>query len=130
MLDYLEIKVQEPSARVALKVVPQSLVYFEEISEISPAARLPVNSNPLAELLSQTIPGTEPRQAPRPLVRVLEATERTVVDYREPVFILYVWFYLLQTWCSLRFDDHRGLEPGLLRNFETSLTGVLEDSRT
>ena len=53
------------------------------------------------------------------------------MDYREPVFIrLYAWFYLLQTWCSLRFGDHRGLEPGLLRNSETSLTGVLTRSKT
>ena len=132
MLDFLELKVQEPCTRVALKVVHQSLVYLEEISEISPAARLTVRprySNLFAELLSQTRPSAEPRQAPRPLVRVLEAIERTVVDYREPVFIrLYAWFYLLQTWCSLRFDDHRGLEPGLLRNSETSLTGVRKRS--
>ena len=96
MLDYLELKVQEPCTRVALKVVHQSLVYLEVISEISPDARLTVRprySNLLAELLSQTKPGSEPRQAPRPLLKVLEAIERTVVDYREPVFIrLYAWF--------------------------------------
>ena len=134
MLDYLELKVQEPCTRVALKVVHQSLVYLEEIAEISPAARLTVRprySNHLAELLSQTKPGAEPRQAPRPLVKVLEAIERTVVDDRELVFIrLYAWFHLLQTWCSLRFDDHRRLEPGLLWISETSLTGVLTRSKT
>ena len=134
MLDYLELKVQEPCTRVALKVVHQSLVYLQEIAEIAPAARFTVRPqyrNLLAELLSQTKPGAEPRQAPRPLVEVLEAIERTVVDYREPVFTrLYAWFYLLQTWCSLRFDDHRDLEPGLLRNSETSLTGVLPRSKT
>ena len=134
ILDYLEIKVQEPCTRSALKAVHQSLVYLEEISEISPAARLTVKprySNLFAELLSQTRPGAEPKQAPRPLLRVLEAIERTVVDHNEAVFIrLYAWFYLLQTWCSLRFDDHRGLEPGLLRNTEHSLTGVLTRSKT
>ena len=30
----------------------------------------------------------------------------------------------------MRFDDQRGLEPGLLRNSETSLTGVLTRSKT
>ena len=133
-MNYLELKVQEPCTRVALKVVHQSLVYLEEIAEIFPAARLtdrPRFSNLLAELLSQTKLGAEPRQAPRPLVKVLKAVERTVVDYRDPAFIrLYAWFYLLQTWCSLRFDDHRGLEPRLLRNSETSLTGVLTRSKT
>ena len=43
---------------------------------------------------------------------------------------LYAWFYLLQTWCPVRFDDHTWLEPGLLRNFETSLTGGLTRSKT
>ena len=42
VLDYLELKVQEPCTRVSLKVVHQSLVYLEEISEISPEARLTV----------------------------------------------------------------------------------------
>ena len=54
VLDYLELKVQELCTRVALKVVHQSLVYLEEIAEISPAARLTVRprySNLLAELL-------------------------------------------------------------------------------
>ena len=81
MLDHLELKVQEPCTRVALKVVHQTLVYLDEIAEISPAARLTVRprySN-LAELLSQTKLGAEPRQAPRPLVKVLDAIERTVV---------------------------------------------------
>ena len=38
MLDYLELKVQEPCNRVALKVVHQSLVHLEEIAEISPSS--------------------------------------------------------------------------------------------
>ena len=42
LLDCVELKVQEPCTRVALKVVHQSLVYLEEISEISPEARLTV----------------------------------------------------------------------------------------
>ena len=63
-------------------------------------------------------PGAEPRQAPRPLVSILEAIERTAVDSRN---------LLLQTWCSLRFDDHRGLEPALFRNSEL---GVLTRSKT
>ena len=63
---------------------PQSLVYLEEISEISPPARLtvrPRRCNLFAELLSQTKPGAEPRQAPRQFIRVPEAIERTVVDF-------------------------------------------------
>ena len=112
VLNYLELKEQEPCTRAALKLVHQSITNLEEISEIAPAARITVRprySNLFAELLYRTTPCAEPRQAPRPLIRVLEAAiDRTVVDFQEPVFIrLYAWFYLLQTWCSLRFDDHR-----------------------
>ena len=84
MLDYLELKVQEPCTQTAFKVVHQSLVHLEEISEISPAGRLTVRprySNLFAEQLTQNKPGEEPRQAPRPLIKILEAIERTVVDY-------------------------------------------------
>ena len=64
VLDYLQLKVQEPCTRVALKVVHQSLVYLDETAEISPAARLTVRprySNLLAELLSQTKLGAQGR---------------------------------------------------------------------
>ena len=55
----------------------------------------------------------------------------TVVDVSEAVYIrLSAWLYLLQTWCSLRFDDHRGLEPASLRNAEESLSRVLSRSKT
>ena len=49
---------------------------FEELSQIAPAARLTIRprySKLFAELLSQTKLGTEPRQAPRQLIRILEA---------------------------------------------------------
>ena len=42
MLGYLALQVQELCTRVAVKVVHQSLVYLEEILEISPEARLTV----------------------------------------------------------------------------------------
>ena len=112
ILDYLEIKVQEPCTRSALKAT-KALCSWKSL-------RLGFRSD-LGELLSKTRPGAQPKQAPRPLLWVLD----------EAVFIrLYAWFYLLQTWCSLRFDDHRGVEPGLLRNTEHSLTGVLTRSET
>ena len=56
--------------------------------------------------------------------------ERTVVDVSEAVYTRpCAWFYRLQTWCSLRFDDNRGLEPASLRNTTESLSGVLTRSK-
>ena len=79
VLDYLELKVQEPCTRVALKVVHQSLVYLKEIAEISPAARLTVRprySNLLAELLSQTKPRSRTKASPA-------ASRQSIGGYRE-----------------------------------------------
>ena len=56
--------------------------------------------------------------------------ERTVVDVSEAVYTRpCAWFYRLHTWCSLRFDDNRGLEPASLRNTTESLSGVLTRSK-
>ena len=53
------------------------------------------------------------------------------MDVSEAVYIrLIAWFYFLQTWCSLKFDDHRGLEPASLRNTKESLSGVLTRAKT
>ena len=61
----------------------------------------------------------------------MAAMERTVVDENTAVFVsLYAWFYLVQSWCSLRFDDHRGIVPFTLRNTPESLSGVLSRPET
>ena len=117
LLDYLALRVQEPCTRNALKCTLGVFVFLEEVSELSPPSRLTVRpryQNTYAELLSQTRPGVAPRQAPRPLLRVLEAMERTVVDVSEAVYIrLFAFFYLLQTWCSLSFSRwHEGVSFG------------------
>ena len=113
-LDYLALRVQEPCTRCTLKCVHQSFVYPEEVSEIEPHRRVTVRprySNMLAELLSRTLPGSPSRQAPRPLLRILQSVESVVTNQSVAVFFrVFGWFFLLQAWCTLRFDDHRGLE--------------------
>ena len=65
------------------------------------------------ELLATATPGREPRQALRIPVLILEGLEFTVMD-QTSVFHLrvYAWWVLLQCWATLRFSDHRGLNPG------------------
>ena len=65
------------------------------------------------------------------IVSVLEALELIVVNKAVSVFgRVYAWLDLLQTWCSLRFDDHRGLEPSTLKKTPESLKGFLSRSKT
>ena len=133
-LDYLALRVQEPCTRCTLKCVHQSFVYLEEVSEIEPHRRVTVRqrySNMLAELLSRTLPGSPSRQAPRPLLRILQSVESVVTNESVAAYIrVFGWFFLLQAWCTLRFDDHRGLEPASIRDSTEAFSAVLTRSKT
>ena len=98
----------------------ESFVYLEEVSEIEPHRRVTVrrrSSNMPAELLSRTLPGAPSKHAPRPLLRILQSVETVVTNESVAVYIrVFGWFFLLQAWCTLRFDDHRGLEPASIRD--------------
>ena len=76
----------------------------------------------LKELMSQASPGRPPRQAPRFPTILLAAFEETVRSADNPVFVRVLsWWLLVQSWGTLRFDDHRGLLP---RDFIVSATGL------
>ena len=104
-------------------------MYLEEVSEIEPHRRVTVRqrySNMLAELLSRTLPGSPSRQAPRPLLRILQSVESVVTNESVAVYIrVFGWFFLLQAWCTLRFDDHRELEPASIRDSTEAFSAVL-----
>ena len=72
--------------------------------------------------MSQAIPGKPPRQAPRFPTILLAAFEDMVHAVDRPVFIRVLsWWLLVQSWGTLRFDDHRGLLP---RDFVVTSTGL------
>ena len=127
--DYLALRVQEPCTRCTLKCVHQSFVYLEEVSEIEPHRRVTVRqrySNMLAELLSRTLLGSPSKQAPRPLLRILQSVESVVTNESVAVYIrVFGWFFLLQAWCTWRFDDHRGLEPASIRDSTEAFSAVM-----
>ena len=65
----------------------------------------------LKELLSTAIPGQVPRQAPRLSTIILESLAN-IVSNPSVLFFFRVLMVLLQCLGTLRFSDHRGLEPG------------------
>ena len=82
------------------------------------------------ELLASASPGKPPRQAPRFPVVTLGALEGNVVSLDTPIFLRVLsWWILLQSWATLRFDDHRGMVPSDLMVSENGLVGKLTRSK-
>ena len=81
------------------------------------------------ELLSSALPGKQPRQSHRFPVVVLAALEENVISLNTPVFWKVLsWWMLLQSWATLRIDDHREMIPSDLDVSETGLVGKLTRS--
>ena len=84
----------------------------------------------LKELLAQATPGRAPKQAPRFPTVSLAALEDIVLSVGIPVFLRVLsWWLLVQSWGTLRFDDHRGLLPNDFRVSETGLLAKLTRSK-
>ena len=86
-----------------------------------------MDSVSLKELMAQASPEMAPRQAPRFPTILLAAMEDMVLSADTPLFMRVLsWWLLVQSWGTLRFDDHRGLLP---RDFKVSETGLLAKLR-
>ena len=106
-----------------MKLVHSSYIFLQEVAgvedKLTDSAMFAVS---LKELMSQASPGRPPRQAPRFPTILLAAFEDTVLSTDKPVFVRVLsWWLLVQSWGTLRFDDHRGLLP---RDFIVSATGL------
>ena len=123
MTEYLQVRYSEPCVRGSLKLVHSSYIFLQEVAGIED--KLTDSSMyvvALKELMSQAIPGRPPRQAPRFPTILLAAFEDMVLAIDRPVFIRVLsWWLLVQSWGTLRFDDHRGLLP---REFVVTSTGL------
>ena len=64
------------------------------------------------EILANTLPGRLSKQAPRMLIGMLAMLEELIMNDRSLVYHrVYAWWNLVQSWGTLRFDDHRGIRP-------------------
>ena len=43
---------------------------------------------------------------------------------------IYAWWVLVQTWCTLRFSDHRGISPQEVKMDSSGFAAVLRRSKT
>ena len=123
LTEYLQVRYSEPCVRGSLKLVHSSYIFLQEVAgvedKLTDSAMYVVA---LKELMSQASPGKPPRQAPRFPTILLAAFEDMVLAGDKPVFLRVLsWWLLVQSWGTLRFDDHRGLLP---RDFVVTSTGL------
>ena len=113
LIEYLQVRYSEPCVRGALKLVHSSYIFLQEVAGIEDKLTdTALYSVSLKELLSQASPGKPPRLAPRFPTILLAAFEDMVLSTDKPVFVRVLsWWLLVQSWGTLRFDDHRGLLP-------------------
>ena len=130
---YLESRHTEPCNRGALKAAHQSMAFLEDVAGVE--EKLTTNAFYTVvyrELLATAQPGRTPKQAHRYPVAVLESFEELVVCESATFYLrVYAWWLLLQCWGTLRFADHRGLNPG--KGFEVkgnALEARLTHSKT
>ena len=124
LTEYLQVRYSEPCVRGALKLVHSSFIFLQEAAgiedKLTDTAMYAVS---LKELMAQASPGKAPRQAPRYPIILLAALEDTVLSFDTLIFMRVLsWWPIVQSWGTLRFDDHRGLLP---RDFKVSETGLL-----
>ena len=111
LTEYLQVRYSEPCVRGALKLVRSSYIFLQEVAgfedKLTDSAMYAVS---LKELLSQASLGRPPRQAPRFPTILLAAFEDMVLSADKLVFVRVLsWWLWVQSWGTLRFDDHRGL---------------------
>ena len=98
---FLEICHSEHCYRGALKAADQCMAFLGIVAGVDEK-----------ELFSTAQPGRTPKQAPRYPVAVLVPLEELVLEESATFYFrVYAWCLLLQCWETLRFADHRGLNP-------------------
>ena len=96
-----------------------------------PSDFIPLYSVFYKGLLATALPGRPSKQAPRFHVTMLEALEKVVTDPRILQFLrMYALWMLVQSWCTLRFSDHRGISPSTVSITGSALSAVVPRSKT
>ena len=127
LIEYLQVSLSEPCVRGALKATDRSSLFLQEAAGVSEkltdSALYDVSKK---ELLAAALPGNPHRQALRFPTILLAAFEDNVISTDVPVFwrAMSMWL-LLQSWATLRFDDHRGITPTEVSVSSSGLNGRL-----
>ena len=111
LVEYLQVRLSEPCVRGALKATHRSFLFLQEAAGVSEKLTDSASYDVPKKLMAAALPGNPLRQAPRFPTILLAAFEDNVISADVPVFWRVLsWWLLLQSWATLRFDDHRGVD--------------------
>ena len=71
------------------------------------------------------------KKAPQTTMALIASFELVVMDSSRPDFPrMFAWYRCVRCWSAMRFDDHRGLLPQLIRLTENGLRATLVRTKT
>ena len=132
LTEYLQVRYSEPCVRGALKLVHSSYIFLQEVAGIEDKL---TDSAMYTASLKELHGSSEPRNGATGGSKVfqtnlLAAMEDMVLSVDTPLFMKVLsWWLLVQSWGTLRFDDHRGLLPCVFKVSETGLLVELSRSK-
>ena len=134
LTDSMQVRLSEPCNRGSLKLVHESFIFLDIVSGLEPRLRLTSSQLYITiyrELMTKALPGKLPRQAPRMFSAMIKALEQLIMSVSSPVYFrIYAWWTCVQSWATLRFDDHRGINPRDIRIDCSSFTATLTRGKT
>ncbi len=133
-LAYLRVRASEPCSQSVLRNLKALFVFIDHMTGLKP----PLSADPLLqsafkEYLSQAPArrAGDARPASRIPASVLAAMEDLVVNEEANTFDRMIsWWVILSCWCTLRFDDHRGVIPFEFRETGNGWNFDLRRSKT
>ncbi len=118
-IDYLLLRADEPCSRSTLDGIVAMYTFVEGLCGRPRGSRW-VDSQEFQSAvkeirlgLSRRLDGNEVRKALRPTWRLLGGLEAMIFDESVSDYDrVLAWYMCTSSWCSFRFDDHRGWIPG------------------
>ncbi len=118
-LDYVRTRASEPCSQAVLRGIQALYAFIDHMTGVTrPAADVALVKSAFKEYMSQAPArrAGDGRPAARYLYRMLLTMEKRVMDADAVTYDrLICWWTLATCWCTLRFDDHRGMVPAELR---------------
>ena len=115
LTEFLQVHLSEPCNHGSLKITHESFVFLDIVSGVESQHRLTSSQLCISihrKLLSRALPGKATKQAPWMFTAMLRGLELMIMSNTSPLYFrIYAWWICVQSWATLRCDDHRGLNP-------------------
>ena len=135
VLEYASARAAEPCGKSVLSSFQAALYFFERGGGVAPDSMLskdPILTSVLAGLQRDLEGGgAAPVAALREPILFTALREQVVMDSGRPLYHrAYAWWKNVQSWATMRFADHVGLDPTSLRLSDGALRGKLTRTKT